>query len=55
MRLAGLAGEGGRHGQDLGAGQRLGAEELREAHIVADREPSRPTAAISDARLAPGR
>ena len=38
VRLAGLPGEGGGHGQHIGAGQRLGAEKLREAQIVADGE-----------------
>ena len=36
MRLARLAGEGGRCRDDDCAGQSLGAEQLRETHIVAD-------------------
>ena len=49
VRLAGLAGEGGGHGQHIGAGQRLGAEQLRKAQIVADgkAEPG-ATASVGD-------
>jgi hypothetical protein len=56
--LAGLAGEGGRRGQDLGSGQRLLAKQMREAHVVADgeAEPRGPVGKgeIGQHRGAPG-
>ena len=51
MRLAGLAGEGRGQRHDLGAGQRLGAKELREAHVVADRKAQPAKGQVGDARL----
>ena len=54
VRLPGLAGEGGGHGQHFGAGQRLGAEKLREAQIVADGEAELGRADVDDQRLVAG-
>src|SRR5215510_10338361 len=39
MRFPGLAGEGGRRGQEAGAALGERAIERRKTHVVADREP----------------
>ena len=54
MRLAGLAGEAGGRGEDLGAGVPIGSEELRKADIVADAEAEPAERQVDqDGRVAP--
>ena len=54
VRRAGREGEGGRHEQQLRTGTALPAVELREAEVVADRQPERTELGREDDHLGAG-